>query len=130
MAILYHPNPGTILTCDYTGLHVPEMVKIRPVVIVSPRSRTNGLVTVIPISTTKPDPLLEWHYPLIFTKALSPNWPELEAWVMCDMLNTFSSKRLDRFHARLGNERKYYDRRVSDADLIAIRQGIKTFLLP
>jgi uncharacterized protein YifN (PemK superfamily) len=127
MPILFHPNPGTILTCDYTGLKEPEMVKLRPVVIVSPRSRTHGLVTIAPISTTAPEQALPWHYPLQLSQPLSPSWPELVVWVKCDMLNTLSSERLDRFHMRLGNHRKYYDRRVSDEDLAGIRKAMTAF---
>ena len=129
MGIQFHPNPGTILTCDYSGLKEPEMVKLRPVVIVSPRSRRSGLVTVAPISTTAPQLVLPWHYELRLNKPLSPVWPELTVWVKCDMLNTFSISRLDRFHTRIGNARKYHDRHVSDDDLTSIRQAIAAFIL-
>ena len=129
MAIIHHPNPGTILTCDYSGLREPEMVKVRPVVIVSPRSRHNGLVTVAPISTTAPKIVLPWHYQMGFTKPLSPAWPELTVWVKCDMLNTLHSDRLDRFHMRMGDKRKYYERNLSSDDLIGIRRAIAAFLL-
>ncbi|MEI6730857.1 MAG: type II toxin-antitoxin system PemK/MazF family toxin, partial [Pseudomonadota bacterium] len=49
MAIKYHPNPGTVLTCDFSGMIEPEMIKERPVVVISPRlcSRT-GLCTIVP----------------------------------------------------------------------------------
>jgi mRNA interferase MazF len=127
MAITFHPTPGTLLECDYAGLNKPEMVKKRPVIIVSPRSRINGLVTVAPLSTTKPLHVLPWHYELTLEKALAPNWPELTVWIACDMLNTFHISRLDRFHARIGNSRKYYDRRVSDEELTAIRRRIAAF---
>jgi len=130
MTILFHPQPGTILRCDYSGLEAPEMVKDRPVVIVSPRARSGGLVTVAPISTTPPDPVLEWHYNLVLTKPLSPKWPELNVWVKCDMLNTFASSRLDRFHSHINGVRKYYDRRISDAELAAIRRCISKFIFP
>jgi uncharacterized protein YifN (PemK superfamily) len=41
----FHPEPGTILICDYsTGFKKPEMVKKRPVVTISPRlKRRDGL---------------------------------------------------------------------------------------
>jgi uncharacterized protein YifN (PemK superfamily) len=129
MAIDFHPPRGTILRCDYTGLQEPEMVKDRPVVIVSPRARSGGLVTVAPISTTPPEPTLEWHHQIVLAKALSPKWPELTIWVKCDMLNTFCTSRLDRFHTRVsGGARKYYDRRVSPEDLTAISHCISKFL--
>ncbi|MFA6920745.1 MAG: type II toxin-antitoxin system PemK/MazF family toxin [Gallionella sp.] len=129
MTVLFHPNPGTILLCDYDGFEVPEMVKPRPVLIVSPRSRHNDLFTIVPVSTTPPTTVLPWHHKIILPTALSPKWPELEIWIKGDMLNTFARSKFDRFHARLPNGgRKYYDRRISDADLAAVRTGITAFL--
>ena len=48
MAIKFYPRQGTLLMCDFnTGFRVPEMVKVRPVVVVS---RTRGQVaTVVPL---------------------------------------------------------------------------------
>ncbi|WP_210210156.1 type II toxin-antitoxin system PemK/MazF family toxin [Rhodopseudomonas palustris] len=59
MTLKFHPEPGTILICDYsTGFKAPEMVKKRPVVTVSPRlKRRDGLVTVVPLSTSRPEPV-------------------------------------------------------------------------
>lgn len=128
MAIPFYPKPGTVLRCDYSGLKAPEMVKDRPVIIVSPRSRSSKLVTVVPISTTAPEPELEWHYKLVLETPLSPKWPETRVWVKCDMINTFCSSRLDRLYALVEGKRKYYDRRISAGDLKAIRDCISKFL--
>ncbi|WP_198669160.1 type II toxin-antitoxin system PemK/MazF family toxin [Elioraea thermophila] len=56
MPILYPVAAGTILLCDDdTGFRPPEMVKRRPVVVVSPRlPHRDGLATVVPLSTTAP----------------------------------------------------------------------------
>lgn len=129
MPILFHPKPGTVLRCDYTGFEAPEMIKDRPVVIVSPRSRSHRLVTVVPLSTTEPDPLLEWHCTLTLDKPLSPKWPETVVWAKCDMLNTFLIDRLDRFNIIVGNARKYYDRRLSDEQLEEVRRCISKFIV-
>jgi uncharacterized protein YifN (PemK superfamily) len=56
MPLTYHPETGTILICDYNlggGFIEPEMVKRRPVVVISPRFRhRDWLCTVVPLSTT------------------------------------------------------------------------------
>lgn len=40
MALRFHPKPGTILMCDFdTGFQVPEMVKKRPVIVLSPKRK-------------------------------------------------------------------------------------------
>ncbi|WP_090665161.1 type II toxin-antitoxin system PemK/MazF family toxin [Belnapia rosea] len=62
MAITFHPHPGAILICDFsTGFRPLEMVKARPAVVLSPRRRAGGLVTVVPPSSTPPIPPLAWH---------------------------------------------------------------------
>lgn len=127
VAILFHPKPGTLLLCDYRGHTPPEMVKTRPVLIVSPRSRVNGLVTVVALSTSVPETILPWHHRITLETPLSPAWPACDVWAKCDMLNTFHVSRLDRFHARIENKRKYYDRRIPDADLDAVRKCIAAF---
>ena len=56
MALTFHPKPGTILMCDFSaGFKAPEMVKVRPVIVVSPkRKHCSGLCTVVAISTVTP----------------------------------------------------------------------------
>ena len=54
MAIKYPVAPGTLLLCDYAlgGFKEPEMVKRRPVIVISPRLRhRDHLCTVVPLSS-------------------------------------------------------------------------------
>jgi mRNA interferase MazF len=47
---------GQILICDFSsGFVEPEMVKVRPVVVISPKPRKSihSLCTVVPLSTTR-----------------------------------------------------------------------------
>jgi mRNA interferase MazF len=90
MALKYHPKPGEILLCNYnTGFIVPEMTKLRPVVIISPRLRKrDDLVAVVPLSTTRPDPI-ELHHCEINLKTVLPSPYEAPTmWAKCDMLET------------------------------------------
>jgi uncharacterized protein YifN (PemK superfamily) len=50
--------------CDFKGYVVPEMVKIRPVVVVARNRKNRKLVTVVPLSTTAPDALEDHHHEL------------------------------------------------------------------
>jgi len=51
-----------VLMCDFTGFKPPEMVKQRPVVVVSPRYRRHtGVCLVVPLSTVAP-PEIEPHH--------------------------------------------------------------------
>ncbi len=48
-----HPQVGSTLICNYgTGFVAPEMVKRRPVVVISRLRRRADLCTVVPLSTT------------------------------------------------------------------------------
>ena len=50
MALSYYPSIGEIVLCDYRGFIEPEMIKTRPVVVVSPRLRRRGnLIGVVPL---------------------------------------------------------------------------------
>ena len=47
MALNFHPEPGMVLICDFTtGFRVPEIVKRRPVVVISPRRRRASISLV------------------------------------------------------------------------------------
>jgi uncharacterized protein YifN (PemK superfamily) len=55
MPLRYQPQEGSVLICDFRGYEVPEMIEVRPVVVIR-KHRTNSLlVTVVPLSTTAPD---------------------------------------------------------------------------
>lgn len=88
MAIREHPKIGSILMCDFdTGFVPPEMVKRRPVVVVSPKIAARpGLCTVVPLSTTPPDPVQQFHCQIDLPDQL-PAWLDRAGvWVKADMM--------------------------------------------
>jgi uncharacterized protein YifN (PemK superfamily) len=128
MPLSFHPGAGTIVICDFsTGFQAPEMVKVRPVVIVSPRRRGGGgLATVVPLSSTQPAPAEPWHYrlpPGVYPPARSPMWAK------CDMLATVSLGRLDRVKVRdAAGKRSFAVYQVGAVHLAAIQTGIRAAL--
>jgi uncharacterized protein YifN (PemK superfamily) len=120
MPITFHPKAGTVLMCDFDGYVAPEMVKTRPVVIVSgshlPR---RGLFGVVPLSGTEPDPIEAYHYKL--PKNPIHEWGG-DMWAKCDMVCTVRTERLDRI--KLAG-RNYVTRAVSQDELEAIRGCLK-----
>ena len=129
MSINFHPNPGTMLVCDFHGMTAPEIVKTRPIIVISPRLRRgNGLCTVVPLSTTPPKFVMPWHCRLMFEGPLAPNWRECIMWAKCDLLYSMRFERLDRFYQVTDNKRKYYDRRVNEEDWGLIRKAVFSFL--
>jgi mRNA interferase MazF len=95
--INFHPKRGTVLICDFTGFKPPEMVKKRPVVVLSPRYRRHtGLCLVVPFSTVAPEEVEPHHYRIPpGTYAFLD--PAKTTWAKCDMLAHVSFERLERF---------------------------------
>ena len=129
MPLLFQPGPGTLLICDFTGLKAPEMIKKRPVVVISPRRRRlkNMLCTVVPLSTTVPNPVELFHHRMN-PRSVPVELGAQESWAKCDMLYTVSLERLDRVCVNRGGKRAFVAPRVLAEDLDAIRQGVMSAL--
>lgn len=127
MPLTFHPHPGMVLICDFnTGFKAPEMIKRRPVVVVSPRPRrSNQLCTIVPLSTTVPNPMEPFHH-CMDPRSLPGKLARKETWAKCDMLATVSLERLDRVLVgkEPGGKRIYVAEQVLDEDLEAIRRGV------
>ncbi|MBI3438557.1 MAG: type II toxin-antitoxin system PemK/MazF family toxin [Proteobacteria bacterium] len=125
MALKFHPNPGTILVCKYEpGFVEPEMVKTRPVIVITPRLRNrDGLCTVVPLSLTEPSPVQNYHCLVQLGVTLPHPWNGNEGWAKADMLATVGFHRLDLI--RLGKDhegkRKYLQRTIA-ADQLRLIQ--------
>jgi mRNA interferase MazF len=124
--LIFHPGPGTIVICDFSaGFHPPEMVKIRPVIVISPRRRSVQLVTVVPLSSSAPMPVQPWHIQLPHG-AFPPARGVI--WAKCDMVATVGFARLDRVKARLEGRRVYQTFQLGNADFAAILAGVRAAL--
>ncbi|MBX3487219.1 MAG: type II toxin-antitoxin system PemK/MazF family toxin [Candidatus Paracaedibacteraceae bacterium] len=104
MGIREHPKKGTVIMCDFdSGFKQPEMVKRRPVIVISPQIKTRaGLCTVVALSTTKPDPIMPYHSEIILPPNKFPEKINNTVWVKGDMINTVGFHRLDLI--RLGKD--------------------------
>ncbi len=128
MAITFHPKAGALLLCAYEpGFKEPEMVKRRPVIVVTPRlRRRDGLCTVVPLSTTEPHAVEAYHHALEFERALPPPWATKKCWVKADMLATVGFHRLHLIGIGRDHEgkRRYLNWCISEDDLKCIRACI------
>lgn len=125
MAIQYPPLPGHVLICDYgSGFRPPEMVKRRPALVVSPRLRhREGLVTVVPLSTTPPRRETPWQRRINLPFAPPAPFAAVEVWVKADMLATVALARLDLFRSPRDEDarRRYFTIRIADEELEGVR---------
>jgi mRNA interferase MazF len=125
VAIREHPPTGSILMCDFNaGFREPEMTKRRPVVVISPRIRSRpGLCTVVALSTTAPQPAMDYHCQVDFHPPL-PEWMQSEGvWIKGDMVQAVSFHRLDfiRLPKGANGQRGYYYSTLSAENLTRIR---------
>ena len=127
MPINFHPSAGQILICDFSsGFQPPEMVKVRPLVVISPRRRSGQLVKVVPLSSSPPTPIEPWHH-----KISASVYPpaRAEMWAKCDMVITVSINRLDRVkHRDASGKRLYMSRAVPPLELAIIQHAVKATL--
>ena len=117
----FHPHAGTLVICDFRGSIEPEIVKRRPVIVVTPRlPHRSHLCMIVPLSTTPPDHPQPYHVRL--SKNYHPNEDaDLPVWAKCDLVQSVSMRRLDRF--KIG-PRRYLSPKIDAEDLAAVRRGL------
>jgi uncharacterized protein YifN (PemK superfamily) len=125
MPLLYQPKEGSVLICDFRGYEVPEMIKVRPVVVIRKHKTNSLLVTVVPLSTTAPDRILDHHLELqSHLQGASP-----VCWVKCDMVATVSLSRLDRIKSRdRHGKRVYVISHLETDEFYAIKVAVRSAL--
>ncbi|MBB6155786.1 uncharacterized protein YifN (PemK superfamily) [Pseudomonas sp. JAI115] len=125
MPLLYQPKEGSVLICDFRGFEVPEMVKIRPVVVIRKHRSNSLLVTVVPLSTTAPDCVLEHHLEL----ASHLQGARSTCWAKCDMVATVSLARLDRIRSKdRHGKRVYLISHLATDEFYAIKTAVRKAL--
>ena len=126
MPITEHPPLGTILICDFSaGFKVPEMVKRRPVVVISPKIAARAqLCTVVALSTTDPVPRMRFHFQLRVWPLLPKPWDNDFMWVKGDMVYSVGFHRLDliRMGKRPDGKRNYVTRCLTDDQIREVRR--------
>ncbi len=133
MALKFAPRVGAVLLCDYSlgGFRPPEMVKRRPVVVLSPRLRhRDGLVSVVPLSTTPPSRVVAYVVPLTLRPSPPAPFDAPGCWAKCDMVSCVGFGRLDFFRTRRGyaRRREYLKLELTADQLNQVRGGVKRAL--
>ena len=128
MPIREHPYVGTILICDFNaGFKEPEMVKRRPVVVISPKiAMRPGLCTVVALSMTAPAPKMSYHFQIDIDPPLPAPLSSTGVWVKGDMVNAVAFHRLDliRESKDMQGRRKYRYEPLNDEIVKKIRESV------
>ena len=115
----FRPEFGHLLMCDFVGFRVPEMVKRRMVVVVSPTIKGKPLCIVVPLSTQRPDRIEPFHHRM--SEGPVPAWGKPKvSWVKCDMIYTVALWRLDRIKSPEG----FVAPKLPDEEMTSIRRCI------
>ena len=117
----FHPRAGQVLVADFKGMVAPEIIKVRPVVVISPKlAHRSGLVTIVPLSTTAPRQELPYVFKM--SKNYTP-WGEQadSSWAKCDLVMSVSLSRLSSFKI---DRRKYHSPSIDADDLAGIRKAV------
>jgi mRNA interferase MazF len=127
------PKPGEIFVCDFSGYIVPEIVKTRRVVVVSPRHTGAPLALVAPISTSAPRTVLPIHARLPGQATYRCFWGADEVWVKGDLiahvcydrLNKVRIPKLDEWGNPIRSKYEFLPTTtLSSGDFKAVRQAI------
>lgn len=125
MPIREHPALGTVMMCDFNpGFKEPEMVKRRPVVVLSPKiANRHHLCTIVALSQTAPNPVMPYHCQIDLRPKLPEPWENDGIWVKGDMVNAVGFHRLDfiRLGKRPDGKRIYLYQPLSDENIKKIR---------
>ena len=128
MALRYHPKQGTIVLVRFDkAFRLPEMVKSRPCIVISKRIKQRpDLVTVVPLSTTAPRPVMPYHCEIPVEVDLPKRWSAPSCWVKGDMVYALSFERVDLFNLGRGTDgrRVYQTETVSEETFAAVRRCV------
>lgn len=131
MAVSIHPEPGTIVRVDLSeGFRPPEMVKRRPAIVLSPPIPGRNLMcSIVPLSTTAPDPVLAHHLEIELDPVLPHPYTSPKMWVKGDVVLTVAFHRLRLLFSGKEQGQRVYDIRVLDAGVFeqvkaCVRSGL------
>jgi uncharacterized protein YifN (PemK superfamily) len=116
MSLSAHPQPGTILRVDLTeGFRAPEMIKRRPAIVLSHKIPGRSLLcTIVPLSTTAPNPILPHHMQITLDPPLPNPYATPSMWVKGDIVLTVAFHRLRLLFRGYEDGQRIYDVRVLD----------------
>jgi uncharacterized protein YifN (PemK superfamily) len=129
MALRHFPKIGEVLLCDFRGYEHPEMIKMRPVVVIAERliGRSVNLVTIVPLSGQRSVEDFAYQVPIHLARPLSPKFGMTAVWAKCDMVAVVSRGRLDRFHnppEHRSGPHRWLSGQITKQQIGAIKEGI------
>ena len=123
--------PGTIVRVDLNeGFRPPEMVKRRPALVLSPPIPGRGFMcSIVPLSTTAPNPVLPHHMRLTFDPPLPFPYTTPTMWLKGDIVLTVAFHSLRLLFSGWNQGQRVYDVRVVEPEILeevkaCVRSGL------
>ena len=129
MALQYPPKIGNLLMCDFSdGFKEPEMIKARPVIVLATGGNSAmGTVTVVPLSTTEPDPKLD-HHEILDSKSLPKHrlFTHKTSWIKGNMVYSVGLHRLSLIATGRdsSSKRSYINHRIDENALKVVQKCV------
>jgi mRNA interferase MazF len=129
VAIQFPPNRKSIILCDFDlgGFRPPEMVKLRPVIVIVGRLPGRfGLATIVPLSTTPPRVNCDYQPELHLGLPLPRPFNSSNCWAKADMVMSVSYERLNLFRTQRSPDgrRAYQKFEVSEPQFEVVKTAI------
>lgn len=107
--------------CDFKGFVEPEMVKVRPVMVISPKlPYRSEIAAIVPISLSAPR--RDLPYVVKLSKNYHPKESDnLPCWAKCDLVMNIGLYRLEGF--KIGR-RQWATPQATPEDLHAVRSAV------
>ena len=106
------------MLCNFHTFQKPEMTKIRPVIVLSPRFNERAdLCTVVACSTTTPLTIMPYHDEIEINPTFPPPYDSPKFWIKGDMVYAISISRLKFFSCGKSSDgTRIYDKRIISAE--------------
>jgi mRNA interferase MazF len=120
LTVVAHPVPGTIVRVDLSeGFRVPEIGKRRPCIVLSPPLPGRSFMcSIVPLSTSHPKKVSDYHTKLTFDPLLPEPYDSREMWVKGDIVLTVAFHRLRLIFSGWNSGQRVYDVRVLDEETL------------
>jgi mRNA interferase MazF len=120
LTVVAHPVPGTIVRVDLSeGFRVPEIGKRRPCIVLSPPLPGRSFMcSIVPLSTSNPKKVCNYHTKLTFDPLLPEPYDSREMWVKGDIVLTVAFHRLRLIFSGWNSGQRVYDVRVLDEEIL------------
>src|SRR3569833_2212618 len=126
MAIPFKPTARSVVLCNFaSGFHPPEMCKVRPVVVLSPKRDNRNTCIVVPLSTVAPRFPRKFHHQLDLM-SMPAQLRDRASWVKGNLVTAVGLWRIERLAklSKSSEQETFASHKVTQEDWDAIKRAV------